>query len=273
MQMRWVQLMAIAIGKIIFLSYLLEKTGNIMHALNRLPGSAFFASGVQRSAFSLCCCFHARVSHPRHWRRPSSSRSPTTATLPMPMQRHQPPVSARWGHLCWRMYAASGHSGSQLHAANAGSECRCFHRLCADTDHVGTNHTERDIQGCGGKPPSVCRQSDGLRALCQYILQRSPVRRRDGATNACGQSQMISGGDTGTTTGAGGAWYWLKGTVPAGTGSLTIDFGESYKSRTGRTPLGNFLSWWEEHHAHQFAQHDLWRSGIRRWLPGEQYHH
>ncbi|WP_373785982.1 hypothetical protein, partial [Delftia acidovorans] len=42
MQMRWVQLMAIAIGKIIFLSYLLEKTGNIMHALNRLPGSAFF---------------------------------------------------------------------------------------------------------------------------------------------------------------------------------------------------------------------------------------
>ncbi|MBN9322458.1 MAG: hypothetical protein J0H24_10555, partial [Delftia acidovorans] len=46
-----------------------------------------------------------------------------------------------------------------------------------------------------------------------------------GATNACGQTQMISGGDTGTTTGAGGAWYWIKGTVPAGTGSLTIDFG------------------------------------------------
>ncbi|MGC8030553.1 hypothetical protein ACP3WD_25245, partial [Salmonella enterica] len=42
MQMRWVQLMAIAIGKIIFLSYLLEKTGNIMHALNRLPVLAFF---------------------------------------------------------------------------------------------------------------------------------------------------------------------------------------------------------------------------------------
>ena len=44
MQMRWVQLMAIAIGENIFLSDFLEKMGNIMRVLDRLPGSVFLLS-------------------------------------------------------------------------------------------------------------------------------------------------------------------------------------------------------------------------------------
>src|SRR2546427_5760209 len=63
MQMRWVQLMAIAIGKIIFLSYLLEKTGNIMHALNRLPGLAFFRKWrAAKCLFSLLLLSCAGIS-------------------------------------------------------------------------------------------------------------------------------------------------------------------------------------------------------------------
>ena len=178
------------------------------------------------------------------------------------------------GHLCWRMYAASGHSGSQLHAANAGSECRCFHRLCADTVYVGTNHTEWDIQGCGRKPPSVCRQSDGLRALCQYIRQRSPVRRRDGShqclwSNPDDQRRRY------------GHHHWCRWCLVLAQrhrasrhGLIDHRFRGSHTSpELGGLRLGNLLSWWEEYHSHQFAQHDLWRSGIRRWLPGEQCHH
>ena len=63
MQMRWVQLMAIAIGENIFLSDFLEKMGNIMRVLDRLPGSVFLRKWrAARYLFSLLLLSCAGIS-------------------------------------------------------------------------------------------------------------------------------------------------------------------------------------------------------------------
>ncbi|WP_232533487.1 hypothetical protein [Delftia acidovorans] len=63
MQMRWVRLMAIAIGENIFLSDFLEKMGNIMRVLDRLPGSVFLRKWrAARYLFSLLLLSCAGIS-------------------------------------------------------------------------------------------------------------------------------------------------------------------------------------------------------------------
>ena len=226
MQMRWVQLMAIAIGKIIFLSYLLEKTGNIMHALNRLPGSAFFRKWrAAKCLFSLLLLSCAGIS---------STALAATIVFTVTDNSDAPNANATTPTTCVSTLGGTFAGACTLRAAiQAANYTLQTLDPSADvsivfaptlTTSVRTIQSGTSKDAAGNLHPYVDNQTVYVRCANTFIsgAQSGAVT---GATNACGQSQMISGGDTGTTTGAGGAWYWLKGTVPAGTGSLTIDFG------------------------------------------------
>ncbi|MCO5340224.1 invasin domain 3-containing protein [Delftia tsuruhatensis] len=224
--MRWVQLMAIAIGKIIFLSYLLEKTGNIMHALNRLPGSAFFRKWrAAKCLFSLLLLSCAGIS---------STALAATIVFTVTDNSDAPNANATTPTTCVSTLGGTFAGACTLRAAiQAANYTLQTLDPSADvsivfaptlTTSVRTIQSGTSKDAAGNLHPYVDNQTVYVRCANTFIsgAQSGAVT---GATNACGQSQMISGGDTGTTTGAGGAWYWLKGTVPAGTGSLTIDFG------------------------------------------------
>ncbi|WP_350337302.1 invasin domain 3-containing protein [Delftia lacustris] len=226
MQMRWVQLMAIAIGKIIFLSYLLEKTGNIMHALNRLPGSAFFRKWrAAKCLFSLLLLSCAGIS---------STALAATIVFTVTDNSDAPNANATTPTTCVSTLGGTFAGACTLRAAiQAANYTLQTLDPSADvsivfaptlTTSVRTIQSGTSKDAAGNLHPYVDNQTVYVRCANTFSsgVQSGAVT---GATNACGQSQMISGGDTGTTTGAGGAWYWLKGTVPAGTGSLTIDFG------------------------------------------------
>ncbi|WP_223275269.1 beta strand repeat-containing protein [Delftia tsuruhatensis] len=226
MQMRWVQLMAIAIGKIIFLSYLLERTGNIMHALNRLPGSAFFRKWrAAKCLFSLLLLSCAGIS---------STALAATIVFTVTDNSDAPNANATTPTTCVSTLGGTFAGACTLRAAiQAANYTLQTLDPSADvsivfaptlTTSVRTIQSGTSKDAAGNLHPYVDNQTVYVRCANTFIsgAQSGAVT---GATNACGQSQMISGGDTGTTTGAGGAWYWLKGTVPAGTGSLTIDFG------------------------------------------------
>ena len=226
MQMRWVQLMVIAIGKILFLSYLLEKTGNIMHALNRLPGSAFFRKWrAAKCLFSLLLLSCAGIS---------STALAATIVFTVTDNSDAPNANATTPTTCVSTLGGTFAGACTLRAAiQAANYTLQTLDPSADvsivfaptlTTSVRTIQSGTSKDAAGNLHPYVDNQTVYVRCANTFIsgAQSGAVT---GATNACGQSQMISGGDTGTTTGAGGAWYWLKGTVPAGTGSLTIDFG------------------------------------------------
>ena len=226
MQMRWVQLMAIAIGKIIFLSYLLEKTGNIMHALNRLPGSAFFRKWrAAKCLFTLLLLSCAGIS---------STALAATIVFTVTDNSDAPNANATTPTTCVSTLGGTFAGACTLRAAiQAANYTLQTLDPSADvsivfaptlTTSVRTIQSGTSKDAAGNLHPYVDNQTVYVRCANTFSsgVQSGAVT---GATNACGQSQMISGGDTGTTTGAGGAWYWLKGTVPAGTGSLTIDFG------------------------------------------------
>jgi len=226
MQMRWVQLMAIAIGKIIFLSYLLEKTGNIMHALNRLPGSAFFRKWrAAKCLFSLLLLSCAGIS---------STALAATVVFTVTDNSDAPNANATTPTTCVSTLGGTFAGACTLRAAiQAANYTLQTLDPSADvsivfaptlTTSVRTIQSGTSKDAAGNLHPYVDNQTVYVRCANTFVsgAQSGAVT---GATNACGQTQMISGGDTGTTTGAGGAWYWLKGTVPAGTGSLTIDFG------------------------------------------------
>ncbi len=226
MQMRWVQLMAIAIGKIIFLSYLLEKTGNIMHALNRLPSSAFFRKWrAAKCLFSLLLLSCAGIS---------STALAATIVFTVTDNSDAPNANATTPTTCVSTLGGTFAGACTLRAAiQAANYTLQTLDPSADvsivfaptlTTSVRTIQSGTSKDAAGNLHPYVDNQTVYVRCANTFIsgAQSGAVT---GATNACGQTQMISGGDTGTTTGAGGAWYWLKGTVPAGTGSLTIDFG------------------------------------------------
>ncbi len=226
MQMRWVQLMVIAIGKIIFLSYLLERTGNIMHALNRLPGSAFFRKWrAAKCLFSLLLLSCAGIS---------STALAATIVFTVTDNSDAPNANATTPTTCVSTLGGTFAGACTLRAAiQAANYTLQTLDPSADvsivfaptlTTSVRTIQSGTSKDAAGNLHPYVDNQTVYVRCANTFIsgAQSGAVT---GATNACGQSQMISGGDTGTTTGAGGAWYWLKGTVPAGTGSLTIDFG------------------------------------------------
>ncbi len=226
MQMRWVQLMAIAIGKIIFLSYLLERTGNIMHALNRLPGSAFFRKWrAAKCLFSLLLLSCAGIS---------STALAATIVFTVTDNSDAPNANATTPTTCVSTLGGTFAGACTLRAAiQAANYTLQTLDPSADvsivfaptlTTSVRTIQSGTSKDAAGNLHPYVDNQTVYVRCANTFIsgAQSGAVT---GATNACGQTQMISGGDTGTTTGAGGAWYWLKGTVPAGTGSLTIDFG------------------------------------------------
>ncbi|MFG0642356.1 beta strand repeat-containing protein [Delftia sp. WSY_22] len=226
MQMRWVQLMAIAIGKIIFLSYLLEKTGNIMHALNRLPGSAFFRKWrAAKCLFSLLLLSCAGIS---------STALAATIVFTVTDNSDAPNANATTPTTCVSTLGGTFAGACTLRAAiQAANYTLQTLDPSADvsivfaptlTTSVRTIQSGTSKDAAGNLHPYVDNQTVYVRCANTFIsgAQSGAVT---GATNACGQSQMISGGDSTTTTGGGGAWYWLKGTVPAGTGSLTIDFG------------------------------------------------
>ncbi|MGG4051871.1 invasin domain 3-containing protein [Delftia tsuruhatensis] len=226
MQMRWVQLMAIAIGKIIFLSYLLERTGNIMHALNRLLGSAFFRKWrAAKCLFSLLLLSCAGIS---------STALAATIVFTVTDNSDAPNANATTPTTCVSTLGGTFAGACTLRAAiQAANYTLQTLDPSADvsivfaptlTTSVRTIQSGTSKDAAGNLHPYVDNQTVYVRCANTFIsgAQSGAVT---GATNACGQTQMISGGDTGTTTGAGGAWYWLKGTVPAGTGSLTIDFG------------------------------------------------
>ncbi|WP_232240442.1 invasin domain 3-containing protein [Delftia sp. HK171] len=226
MQMRWVQLMAIAIGKIIFLSYLLEKTGNIMHALNRLPGSAFFRKWrAAKCLFSLLLLSCAGIS---------STALAATVVFTVTDNSDAPNANATTPTTCVSTLGGTFAGACTLRAAIQAANYT-LQTLDPSADvsivfaptlstSVRTIQSGTSKDAAGNLHPYVDNQTVYVRCANTFVsgAQSGAVT---GATNACGQTQMISGGDTGTTTGAGGAWYWLKGTVPAGTGSLTIDFG------------------------------------------------
>ena len=226
MQMRWVQLMVIAIGKITFLSYLLEKTGNIMHALNRLPGSVFFRKWcAAKCLFSLLLLSCAGIS---------STALAATIVFTVTDNSDAPNANATTPTTCVSTLGGTFAGACTLRAAiQAANYTLQTLDPSADvsivfaptlTTSVRTIQSGTSKDAAGNLHPYVDNQTVYVRCANTFSsgVQSGAVT---GATNACGQSQMISGGDTGTTTGAGGAWYWLKGTVPAGTGSLTIDFG------------------------------------------------
>jgi len=226
MQMRWVQLMAIAIGKIIFLSYLLEKTGNIMHALNRLPGSAFFRKWrAAKCLLSLLLLSCAGIS---------STALAATIVFTVTDNSDAPNANATTPTTCVSTLGGTFAGACTLRAAiQAANYTLQTLDPSADvsivfaptlTTSVRTIQSGTSKDAAGNLFPYVDNQTVYVRCANTFVsgAQSGAVT---GATNACGQTQMISGGDTGTTTGAGGAWYWIKGTVPAGTGSLTIDFG------------------------------------------------
>ncbi len=226
MQMRWVQLMAIAIGKIIFLSYLLEKTGNIMHALNRLPGLAFFRKWrAAKCLFSLLLLSCAGIS---------STALAATIVFTVTDNSDAPNANATTPTTCVSTLGGTFAGACTLRAAIQAANYT-LQTLDPSADvsivfaptlstSVRTIQSGTSKDAAGNLFPYVDNQTVYVRCANTFVsgAQSGAVT---GATNACGQTQMISGGDTGTTTGAGGAWYWIKGTVPAGTGSLTIDFG------------------------------------------------
>ncbi|MDX4957735.1 invasin domain 3-containing protein [Delftia acidovorans] len=224
--MRWVQLMAIAIGEIIFLSYLLEKTGNIMHALNRLPGSAFFRKWrAAKCLFSLLLLSCAGIS---------STALAATIVFTVTDNSDAPNANATTPTTCVSTLGGTFAGACTLRAAIQAANYT-LQTLDPSADvsivfaptlstSVRTIQSGTSKDAAGNLHPYVDNQTVYVRCANTFVsgAQSGAVT---GATNACGQTQMISGGDTGTTTGAGGAWYWIKGTVPAGTGSLTIDFG------------------------------------------------
>ncbi|WP_339959148.1 beta strand repeat-containing protein, partial [Delftia acidovorans] len=224
--MRWVQLMAIAIGKIIFLSYLLEKTGNIMHALNRLPVLAFFRKWrAAKCLLSLLLLSCAGIS---------STALAATIVFTVTDNSDAPNANATTPTTCVSTLGGTFAGACTLRAAiQAANYTLQTLDPSADvsivfaptlTTSVRTIQSGTSKDAAGNLFPYVDNQTVYVRCANTFVsgAQSGAVT---GATNACGQTQMISGGDSGTTTGGGGAWYWIKGTVPAGTGSLTIDFG------------------------------------------------
>ncbi|WP_454721546.1 beta strand repeat-containing protein [Delftia acidovorans] len=226
MQMRWVQLMAIAIGENIFLSDFLEKMGNIMRVLDRLPGSVFLRKWrAARYLFSLLLLSCAGIS---------STALAATIVFTVTDNSDAPNANATTPTTCVSTLGGTFAGACTLRAAiQAANYTLQTLDPSADvsivfaptlTTSVRTIQSGTSKDAAGNLYPYVDNQTVYVRCANTFIsgAQSGAVT---GATNACGQTQMISGGDTGTTTGAGGAWYWLKGTVPAGTGSLTIDFG------------------------------------------------
>nr|MCA1071013.1 hypothetical protein [Delftia acidovorans] len=226
MQMRWVQLMAIAIGENIFLSDFLEKMGNIMRVLDRLPGSVFLRKWrAARYLFSLLLLSCAGIS---------STALAATIVFTVTDNSDAPNANATTPTTCVSTLGGTFAGACTLRAAiQAANYTLQTLDPSADvsivfaptlTTSVRTIQSGTSKDAAGNLHPYVDNQTVYVRCANTFVsgAQSGAVT---GATNACGQTQMISGGDTGTTTGAGGAWYWLKGTVPAGTGSLTIDFG------------------------------------------------
>ncbi|MCB4789721.1 Ig-like domain-containing protein [Delftia sp. Lp-1] len=226
MQMRWVRLMAIAIGENIFLSDFLEKMGNIMRVLDRLPGSVFLRKWrAARYLFSLLLLSCAGIS---------STALAATIVFTVTDNSDAPNANATTPTTCVSTLGGTFAGACTLRAAiQAANYTLQTLDPSADvsivfaptlTTSVRTIQSGTSKDAAGNLYPYVDNQTVYVRCANTFIsgAQSGAVT---GATNACGQTQMISGGDTGTTTGAGGAWYWLKGTVPAGTGSLTIDFG------------------------------------------------
>ncbi|WP_230590957.1 beta strand repeat-containing protein [Delftia acidovorans] len=224
--MRWVQLMAIAIGENIFLSDFLEKMGNIMRVLDRLPGSVFLRKWrAARYLFSLLLLSCAGIS---------STALAATIVFTVTDNSDAPNANATTPTTCVSTLGGTFAGACTLRAAiQAANYTLQTLDPSADvsivfaptlTTSVRTIQSGTSKDAAGNLHPYVDNQTVYVRCANTFIsgAQSGAVT---GATNACGQTQMISGGDTGTTTGAGGAWYWLKGTVPAGTGSLTIDFG------------------------------------------------
>ncbi|WP_202759877.1 beta strand repeat-containing protein, partial [Delftia acidovorans] len=226
MQMRWVQLMAIAIGENIFLSDFLEKMGNIMRVLDRLPGSVFLRKWrAARYLFSLLLLSCAGIS---------STALAATIVFTVTDNSDAPNANATTPTTCVSTLGGTFAGACTLRAAIQAANYT-LQTLDPSADvsivfaptlstSVRTIQSGTSKDAAGNLHPYVDNQTVYVRCANTFIsgAQSGAVT---GATNACGQTQMISGGDTGTTTGAGGAWYWIKGTVPAGTGSLTIDFG------------------------------------------------
>ena len=226
MQMRWVQLMAIAIGENIFLSDFLEKMGNIMRVLDRLPGSVFLRKWrAARYLFSLLLLSCAGIS---------STALAATIVFTVTDNSDAPNANATTPTTCVSTLGGTFAGACTLRAAIQAANYT-LQTLDPSADvsivfaptlstSVRTIQSGTSKDAAGNLHPYVDNQTVYVRCANTFVsgAQSGAVT---GATNACGQTQMISGGDTGTTTGAGGAWYWLKGTVPAGTGSLTIDFG------------------------------------------------